>query len=123
MRVVERLLRRIDLAGDDAGLFEFAQRLAPLPPHTPFAHPPRAPSTVWPRRVRARSCSAASVQKADRKAVPKSTHGTFVMVGTSGVPDRYTAPDIAWPMPSKPCLCDKGPPAPKPVTVVRMMSG
>ena len=26
-------------------------------------------------------------------------------------------------MPSKPCLCDSGPPAPKPVTVVRMMSG
>ena len=26
-------------------------------------------------------------------------------------------------MPSKPCLCDSGPPAPNPVTVVRIMSG
>ena len=47
-----------------------------------------APSTFWPRPVLPRSISAASVPKADRKAVPKSTHGTLVMIGNSGVPDR-----------------------------------
>src|SRR5580704_17208204 len=41
MRVVERLLRRIDLAGDDAGLFELGQRLSAAPRGTPLAHPRR----------------------------------------------------------------------------------
>src|ERR1700731_624732 len=41
MRVVERLLRRIDLAGDDAGLFEFGQGLGTAARGTPLAHPRR----------------------------------------------------------------------------------
>ena len=32
--------------------------------------------------------SAASVPKADRQAVPKSTHGTLLTIGCSGVPER-----------------------------------
>ncbi len=37
--VVERLLRRIDLAGDDVGLFECGQRLGAAALAAPFAHP------------------------------------------------------------------------------------
>ena len=67
--------------------------------------------------------SAASVPKAETDAVPKSTQGAAARSGWSGVPVRYAAPAMTWPMPSKPCLWLHGPPAPNAVTVVRMMSG
>src|SRR5207244_3784327 len=59
----------------------------------------------------------------DDPAVPQSTQATAARSGCSGVPVRYAEPHIAWPTPSKPRLSLNGPPAPKAVTVVRMMSG
>src|SRR4051794_1445850 len=41
MRIVQRLLRRVDLAGDDARLLEFGECLVAIPPGAPFAHPGR----------------------------------------------------------------------------------
>ena len=37
-------------------------------------------------------------------AEPKSTYGALARVGTSPSPDRCMAPDIAWPIVSKPTL-------------------
>ena len=48
----------------------------------------KAPSTFWPRPVLPRSSNAASVPKAERHAVPKSTHGNLSAIGWSGVPER-----------------------------------
>jgi len=67
--------------------------------------------------------SAASVPRAASEAVPQSTQATAARIGCSGVPLRYVEPHMSWATPSKPCLWLQGPPAPKAVTVVRMMSG
>ena len=82
-----------------------------------------APSTFWPRPVFWRAMSAASVPRAASEAVPQSTQATAARIGCSGVPLRYVEPHMSWATPSKPCLWLQGPPAPKAVTVVRMMSG
>ena len=50
-----------------------------------------APSTFWPRPVFCRAMSAASVPKAARDAVPKSTQATAARKGCSGVPVRYAS--------------------------------
>ncbi len=51
MRVVERLLRRIDLTGDDAGLFEFGERLLAAPLGAPRRHARRDDLAVIAARL------------------------------------------------------------------------
>ena len=61
-----------------------------------------AVSTFWPLPLLARSIRAASTPTVLSSAVPKSTKGAFMRVGTLPSPERYMAPDIAWPIVSKP---------------------
>jgi hypothetical protein len=78
------------------------------------------PLTSWPRPLRSRASSASRAPKAAPIAVPKSTQLTPARRGASGSPLMNTAPDIAWPMPSKPTLCASGPVLPKASVATRI---
>ena len=61
-----------------------------------------AVSTFWPLPLLARSISAASTPTVLSSAELKSTNGALARVGTLPSPERCMAPDMAWPIVSKP---------------------
>ena len=71
----------------------------------------------------ARSISAASTPTVLSSAELKSTNGALARVGTLPSPDRCMAPDIAWPIVSKPTRVAYGPSEPKVELVARMIRG